>query len=402
MSDMTHSENNRHDPARRQTSYWRLILLTIAICGLLTAAWFSFQRILFQPSLQSINTAIQEGKNDIAKELSEQYVVQNPDDVRGWLVNAEIAELAKDFRKAATAYTAVVSLRPDQIRYRHQLAKAQLQSAQFAAAELSYREILERNKLDEKAQTEIQWMLFHQHRVRELEDFLEQCLIDDPASPRLLFHLLMISQKPPNPFESLPVLEKIDLADPGQPGIQAALARCVWRAGDVPRARKLFAMLQIENGNDRELILTLAEFELEQTNVETAERLLSLNDNNKSIEWSKDDRWWWLKAQILQNRRQYPEALEAVTEASRLRPREGQYLQTRLSLLRILGRADEAAIVQAELELRRTAVEGIYQIVSRGGLNEASATVLRDIARHCQTLKKSQQANGWDQLSAKR
>ena len=402
MSDMTHEESNRHDQARRQTNYWRLIFLTVAICGSLTAAWFSYQRILFQPSLQSINAAIQEGKNDIAKELSEQYVVQNPDDVRGWLMNAEIAELAKDFRKAATAYTAVVSLRPEQIRYRHQLAKAQLQSAQFAAAELSYREILERNKLDEKAQTEIQWMLFHQQRSRELEDFLERCLIDDSASPRLLFHLLMISQKPPNPLESLPVLEKIDLADPGQPTIQAALARCAWRSGDVPRARKLFALLQIENSNDRELILTLAEFELEQTNVETAERLLSSNDNNKSFEWSKDDRWWWLKSQVLQHRRQYAEALEAITEASRLRPREGQYLQTRMSLLRILGLADEAAIVQAELEARRTAVEGIYQIVSRGGLNEASANVLRDIARHCRTLKKSQQANGWDQLSAKR
>ncbi len=342
---------------------------------------------------------MKEGKNDIAKEMSEQYVVQNPDDVRGWLVNAEIAEQAKDFRKAATAYTAVVSLRPEQIRYRHQLAKAQLQSAQFTAAELSYREILDRNKLDEKAQTEIQWMLFHQQRARELEDFLERCLVDDPASPRLLFHLIMISQKPPNPLESLPVLEKIELASPGQPTIQAALARCAWRSGDVPRARKLFAMLQIENGNDRELILTLAEFELEQTNVETAERLLSLNDNKKSVEWSKDDRWWWLKAQILQRRRQYAEALDAITEASRLRPREGQYLQSRLSLLRILGRVDEAAIVQAELESRRTAVDGLYHI---GSLNEASADVLRDIARHCRTLKKSQQADGWDQLGAKR
>jgi tetratricopeptide (TPR) repeat protein len=399
MPDMTLTQHNQQDSARRKTNYWLRILLTITICGLLTTAWFSFQRILFHPSLQSIDTAMKEGKNDIAKEMSEQYVVQNPDDVRGWLVNAEIAEQAKDFRKAATAYTAVVSLRPEQIRYRHQLAKAQLQSAQFTAAELSYREILDRNKLDEKAQTEIQWMLFHQQRARELEDFLERCLVDDPASPRLLFHLIMISQKPPNPLESLPVLEKIELASPGQPTIQAALARCAWRSGDVPRARKLFAMLQIENGNDRELILTLAEFELEQTNVETAERLLSLNDNKKSVEWSKDDRWWWLKAQILQRRRQYAEALDAITEASRLRPREGQYLQSRLSLLRILGRVDEAAIVQAELESRRTAVDGLYHI---GSLNEASADVLRDIARHCRTLKKSQQADGWDQLGAKR
>lgn len=345
---------------------------------------------------------MREGKDDLAREMSEQYVQQNPGDVRGWLVNAELAERTKDFQKAATAYMAVVSLRPDQIRYRHQLAKAQLQSANVTAAEVSYREILERNKLDEKAQTEIQWMLFHQQRVRELEDFLERCLLDDPASPRLLFHLLMISQKPPNPLESFPVLDKIDRASPGQPAIQAALARCAWRSGDVPLARRLFGTLQIENANDRELLLTLAEFELEQTNVETAERLLSLNGKNSSMDWSKEDRWWWLKSQILQYRRQYTEALEAITEAGRLRPREGQYLQSSMSLLQILGRTEEAAVVQAEMESRRTAVEEIYQIVSSGKLNEAPATVHRDIARHCRTLRKLQQANGWDQLGATR
>lgn len=402
MADMPLTQHNQDGAARLKTKSWRPILLSIAICGLLTAACFYVHRVFFRPTLQSINTAMREGKHDIAKEMSDQYVLHNPDDVRGWLVNAELAGLAKDFQKAVAAYTVVVSLRPEQIRYRHQLAKAQLQSAQFAAAEVTYREILERNKLDEKAQTEIQWMLFHQQRVRELEDFLEQCLVDDPASPRLLFHLLMISQKPPNPLESIPVLEKIDLASPGQPTIQAALARCAWRAGNVPLARQLFNGLQIENGNDRELILTLAEFELEQTNVETAERLLRLKDSNTSIDWSNDDRWWWLKSQVLQHRRQYAEALEAITEASRLRPREGQYLQTRLSLLRILGRADEAAIVQAELESRRKAVEEIYQIVSRGNLNEASAGIHKEIARHCRTLRKLQQANGWDQLSTKR
>jgi len=345
---------------------------------------------------------MREGHEDLAMKMTEQYVAQNPDDVAGWLLQAELAELVQDYRKASTACAAVVSLRPDQLRYRHQLAKAQLRSAQFEAAEVSYRQILERNRLDEVAQTEIQWMLFHQQRVRELEDFLERCLADDPASSRLLFHLLMISQKPPNPLESLPVLEKIDAACPGQSVILAGLARCAWRTGDVPRARELFAGLEHESKSPRELVLTLAEFELEQTNVDAADQLLSSQDNNSSVDWTAEDRWWWLQSQIAQYRRQYATALESISEACRLRPREGQYLQTRLTLLQILGRTDEAGILQADLESRRAAVQEIYQIVSRGDLNQQSENVLGEIARHCRTLKKLEQADGWDQLRSRR
>lgn len=402
MADMTQMQHDRLDVIPRRGRSYRRIFLVAAICGLFAAGGVSLQRMLFRITLQSITTAMQEGHTEAAREMSEQYVLQNPEDLQGWMMNAELAERAQDFRKAAVAYTAVVSLRPEQSRYQHQLARAQLKSAQFTAAEESYREILGRNKRDEKAQTEIQWMLFHQQRVRELEDFLERCLAEEPSSPRLLFHLLMISQKPPNPLESLPVLEKIDAAVPGQPTIVAGLARCAWRSGDAARARGLFTRLEIESSGDRELILALAEFELEQTNVDSAERLLTLNDNEGSIDWRKDDRWWWLKAQVAQFRRQYAEALEAITEASRLRPREGQYLQTRLTLLQILGQPDEAAIVQADVELRRRAVEEIYQIVSQGDLSQASVNVLRDVARHCRTLNKLQQAQGWDLLSLKR
>jgi len=360
------------------------------------------QRILFQPTVISITTAMREGHEDLATKMTEQYVAQNPDDVAGWLLQAELAELAQDYRKASTACAVVVSLRPEQLRYRHQLAKTQLRSAQFEAAEVSYRQILERNRLDEVAQTEIQWMLFHQQRVRELEDFLERCLADDPASSRLLFHLLMSSQKPPNPLESLPVLEKIDAACPGQSVILAGLARCAWRTGDVPRARELFARLGHESKSQRELVLTLAEFELEQSNIDAADQLLCSQDNNRSVDWTTEDRWWWLQSQIAQYRRQYAAALESITEACRLRPREGQYLQTRLTLLQILGRTDEAAVVQADLESRRTAVQEIYQIVSRGDLNQQSENVLGEIARHCRTLRKLEQADGWDQLRSRR
>ena len=398
MADMTQTQSNRPDVASRQGRKWRRRSVAALMCVFLIGMWLVIQRLVLQPSVDSITTAMREGHEDLATQMTEQYVTQNPNDVEGWLLQAELAELAEDYRKASTAYAVVVSLQPDQLRHRHRLVKAQLQSAQFEAAETNYREILERSPLDEIAQTEIQWMLFHQQRVRELEDFLERCLADDPASSRLLFHLLMISQKPPNPLESLPVLEKIDAACPGQSTILAGLARCAWRTGDLPRARELFARLQHESKSLRELVLTLAEFELEQSNVDAADQLLRSQDNNSSIDWSTEDRWWWLQSQIFQHRRQYATALESITEACRLRPRESQYLQSRLTLLQILGRGDEAAIVQADLESRRTAIEAIYQIVNRGDLNQQSENVLGEIARHCRTLRKLEQADGWDQL----
>lgn len=344
---------------------------------------------------------MRQGDEELAAKMTEQYVVQHPDDIEGWLLQAELAELDKNYRNASAAYAVVVSLRPNQLRYRHQLAKAQLQSAQFEAAELSYREILASHRADEIAQTEIQWMLFHQLRVRELEDFLERCLADDPENSKLLFHLLMSSQKPPNPLESLPVLEKIDSACPGQSTIVAGLAHCAWKTGDISHARELFDQLESKSGTPHEFTLTMAEFELEQSHIDAAEQHLDSQNNNRSVDWTVDDRWWWLKSQIMQHRRQYADALDAITAACRLRPRDVQYLQTRLALLQILGRVDEAACVQADLESRRTAIQEIYRIVSSGGLDQLSGTVAGELALHCRTLRKLQQADGWDRLKSK-
>jgi len=251
---------------RRRPIFLSLIVLTfstllLAIAGLVIMRWRNAG-----PSFDAVEAAFRTGDLDTASVLAAEFVQRNPDDVRGRMLQADIAERRKDFPTAAAAYQFLLQSGSASAKLHHHFARALLQSAEFERAEKEYRAILLQNPRDESAQTEIQWMLFHQQRVRELEDFLEACLARDPR-PRLLYHLLVSTQKPPNPLESIPVLEKIDAAVPGQTSIQLGLARCAWRMGDIPRARKLFAAVEQKRRNDPDLAFTLAEFELEQSNL---------------------------------------------------------------------------------------------------------------------------------------
>ena len=112
----------------------------------------------------------------------------------------------------------------------------------------------------------------------------------------------------------------------------AGLARCAWKVGDLSRACELFEQLKNELSHDKYFTLTLAKFEFEQAHVDASMRLLNLYNNESSVNWTTaDDRWCWLKSQILQHRRQNADALDAITAAYRLRPRDVQHLQTRLA-----------------------------------------------------------------------
>jgi tetratricopeptide (TPR) repeat protein len=370
-----------------------LLTALLAIAGLATMRWQNTG-----PSLNSVEAAFRTGDLDAASLLVADFVQRNHDDVRGRMLQADIAERRKDFPTAAAAYQVLLKSDSASPKLHHHLARALLESAEFERAEKEYRAILQRNPRDEAAQTEIQWMLFHQQRVRELEDFLEACLAGDPNS-RLLYHLLVSAQKPPNPLESLPVLEKIDAAVPGQSSIQLGLARCAWRMGDIPRARKLFAAVEQKRGSGPDLAFTLAEFELEQSNIEAAENYLKTLDDLASFDAKSDDRWWWLSAQLAQHRRNFPQALTAVTEANRLRPRELRYLHLQATLLQILGQSEEAAALHSEVEARRKADRELYEIVHHTDLNQVTTDTLQMIARNCRILKKTQQAEYWEKLA---
>lgn len=351
-------------------------------------------------SLQSADSAMQSGDLSAATSLINNYLEHSPEDVRGWMLKATLAERTGNLRDVADAYSRASALRPTDLNLLHRCAKSMMKSAQFQSAEAVFRMVLNLNSNDELAQTEIQWMLFHQQRDRELEQFLEACLQREPGSERLLFHLVMSSQKPPNPLESLPVLEKIDADCPGQSSIELGIARCTWRMGEIPRARKLFGTVIKTIGISSDLALTLAEFEFEQTNLQAADDYLrSVSDGSKP---SEDDRWWWLTGQIAQHRRRFEDALAAYTTAARLRPRELRYLHSQATLLQIVGRTEEAAKLQSEVEARRNAERQLYLIVNGGQLNEASAKVCSDISEIQRSLGKNLQAEGWTLLGRRR
>jgi len=403
MSDFNGTRNDRIPATSSSRSPLRRGRL-MAGCGLLVllltvGGWYWFRPDV---SVQAIELAMKNGDLVAAKAMAERYVQQSPDDLRGWMLQADLAELNKDFPKAAVAYSAVVQLRPDDIRIRHQYAKALLQSSQFQLAEDAYRAILDRKGTDEIAQTEIQWILFHQQRDRELEDFLEACLKLEPGNSRLLFHLLVSSQKPANPLESLPLLEKIDADCPSQRSIELAVAECAWRMGDLRRSRGLFNSIVQKHGLDASLALTLAEFEFEQTRPEVAKKYLDwpLDDSTdvSNASQQQKDVWWWMKAQIAQSQRQFDVALEAMTEACRLRPRELRYIHARASLLQLLGRSQEATALQAEVAQRRIADRELSRLVNGGNLHQADISVLMEIARHCRTLGRTFQADNWELL----
>ncbi|MDZ4688840.1 MAG: hypothetical protein SH850_27510 [Planctomycetaceae bacterium] len=385
--------------ARPQRSRRRVWFGVITACILLTAAVVGVRNWKSTTSLASIQAAVAKGDLATAGTLVDRYLGEHPTDRDGLALQAKLAEANRDHRKAADSYGRLVELLPGDIDVRHRYGTALLQSAQFALAEAAYRQILKVQSTDERTQTELQWMLFHQLRERELEDFLESCLSREPANSRLLYHLLVSSQKPPNPHESLPVLERIDAACPHQRPILLGMARCAWKLGDVERARTLFDSVRALGDPDREFALALAEYELEQVHLDGVQAALDSARQVTREEWETDDRWWWLQSQLALQRRELDRALTQVSEAGRLSPRSLPYLHARVSLLRLLGRSDEAATLQTEVDARRAADRRLYLVVHSGELDRPSPALMREIADLCHLQHKPQQTEGWRRLA---
>jgi tetratricopeptide (TPR) repeat protein len=197
----------------------------------------------------------------------------------------------------------------------------------------------------------------------------------------------------------MPILERVHGECPNQRSILFAMALCAWRLGEIERARKLFDEVREYGSVDRELALALAEFELEQLHLEGAEAALVLAKDMTADQWRSDDRWWWLQAKMMQQRRMLPAALEAVSEAYELYPRSLPYLQARISLLRLLGRMEEARRLEGEADARRDADRRLYVIMQSSELNQPMPQLMREIAQLCRVQRKTLQAEGWQRLA---
>jgi predicted Zn-dependent protease len=347
-------------------------------------------------SLATVRAALNRRDLAEAKQLLGRYLDQHPKDAEGWTILATLAEAEGDQRAAAEALRHCYELTPNQLALGHRYGTALLQSAQFAAAESLYTQLLQHHPTDETAQTELQWIYFHQLRERELEAFLEACLSREPTNHRLLYHLLVSAQKPPNPLESMPVLERIDAACPEQRSILLGMARCAWKSGEIAKADALFARVRALGPPDREFALAVAEYELEQGRTDAAAKAL---DEFPPDQWQADDRWWWSQSQLSLQQRDLKQALEQVSAAVERYPRSLPYQQSRLSLLRLLNRKDEATAVQADVDARRAADQRLYLIVHSGELDRPTRKLLDELATLCEVQKKPLQAAGWRQLA---
>lgn len=350
-------------------------------------------------SLAGIQTSIARGDLPQARLLVDRYLEEFPADSEGFELAVKLAEASRDTEASADLYRRWAQLVPGDLPVWQGYGNSLLKTARFEEAESVYRTILRDHPTDVTAQTELQWILFHQLRTRELEQFLEQCLALEPENDRLLFHLLMTAQKPPNPHESLPVLERIDKAMPGQRSILLGMARCAWKLGKTDRARELFAEVAKLKDPDRELCLALAEFELEQLNIERVQVALDAIPRSSDDELESDDRWWSIRSQLALRNLNLEEALVQITKAAALYPRSLPYLQSRISLLRLLKWKDEADSLEQEAEAHRKAEQRLYIIVHSGELQRPTATLAREIATLYADQKKTAQSQGWSRLA---
>jgi len=386
------------DPRKPKPSLWKWGALVVGCLVLAIGLWGN-RWWTNSVSLSGVQSSIARGDLPHARLLVGRYLEEFPADPDGLELAVKLAEASRDTEGSVELYRRWAQLMPGNLSIWQGYGNALLKTARFEEAESVYRTILCDHPTDVTAQTELQWILFHQLRTRELEQFLEQCLALEPENDRLLFHLLMTAQKPANPHESLPVLERIDKAVPGQRSILFGMARCAWKLGEIDRASELFAEVAKLKEPDRELCLALAEVELEQLNIERVQADLDAIPRKSDDELESDDRWWSIRSQLSLRSLNLEEALVQITKAAALYPRSLPYLQSRISLLRLLKWKDEADALEREAEAHRKAEQRLYIIVHSGELQRPTATLALEIATLCADQKKTAQSNGWNRLA---
>lgn len=370
----------------------RLAAVSLPALALAIPAWK-----LLHPTgtLRDVESAVLTGQVAEARRICEAITARDPANGPAWFRLGQLCEEAADFDAAVTAFDRAIEAGADRTMARKRLGFCLLQSGLYGRAETTFRELLQVTPDDEAIQTELQWLLFNQLRGRELETFLEQQLEREPASFRILQHLLLSSQRRPNPREAVRLLEAIQKAKPGQVDIELALGHCYWKLGRLAEADRFLHEAGRRRPDHAETTLLLAEFQLEQGRLTDAGRLLTGLKPSQSAE----DRWWWLTAQWQQRSRMATEALQSLRKAVELRPGEVRYHHTLATWLQAAGRNDEARHHHEQAHALSQADRDLYVIVSRDRIAPDQTEVCRAISECCRRLQRTAQAEGWRMLS---
>jgi tetratricopeptide (TPR) repeat protein len=376
------------------------VLLALSIAAMLAFQWGATGSG-GRSSVDSGLARLASGDVSGALAIAEDCLAADEHDVRAWNLKARCLESQGDYVDAAEAYRRALSRNSDNADLRYRLALSVLQSGRLEEAEGLFRNFLKDHPDSERAQTELQWLLFNQLREREVEVLLEQGLARNPSDVRLLYHLLSSQQRRPIAQEAIGLLEHANTLVPGQASVEVALGKCAWQMGDTPRARRLFDAARQRTPPGFETELVFADFLLEQGDLATAESVLQPPSSPAGETWRNDDRWWWLQSRIAILKRDWWSALAAIDEAVERRPGEVRYVNSLAVILQALGKSEQAVAARADAERMAAAERELYTIVSRGDLERLSPAICRMIARHCSVLQRTAQANGWTLLAEK-
>lgn len=378
----------RHITRRRML---RLAAVSLPALALAIPVW----RLLHPAAtLRDAESAVLTGQVAEARRICEAITARDPANGPAWFRLGQLCEELQDFDAAVTAFERAMETGADRTAAGKRLGFCLLQSGLYGRAETTFRELLQVTPDDEAIQTELQWLLFNQLRERELEIFLEEQLKREPASFRLLQHLLLSSQRRPNPREAIRLLEAIQKAKPGQADIELALGHCYWKLGRLAEADRFLHEAGRRRPDHVETTLLLAEFQLEQGRQTDTGRLLT----GLKASWSVDDRWWWLTAQWQQRSGRAAEALQSLLKAVELRPGEIRYHHTLATWLQAAGRNEEARHHHELARVLSQADRDLYVIVSRDRIAPDQAEVCRAISECCRRLQRKAQAEGWRML----
>lgn len=350
------------------------------------------------PTLEDLNRDFQQGKTAEVAEALQGFLQEKADSVEGWTLLGKCLNRQKQYSDAADAFREAVRASRSDRKLQTFLAAALMNSARVDEAEHVYRALVETDSQDVKSRTELQWLLFSQLRLREVEMLLKQNLPTANDKFEILFHLAYSSQRPPNPRESIGKLEQIDSIRPGQATIRFAMGHCFWQLGQLDKAREILLSEQFETNRQFERELVIAEFLLELGDHEDAIRRLTPPSDQKA-EWTRDDRWWWLQGKYYQQLGQLDLALDHISHASRLRPKESRYQASQIALMNALKRPQQATVLVDKLQNTRKAEQELYILVSRGDLTSPDSKTFLQLVEIYTELSEPEIAAEWRRLS---
>jgi thioredoxin-like negative regulator of GroEL len=329
------------EPRRRWTRYVVVCLcLGALLVGSATGVWQWYRRSVIRSLPLRIAQAellLRSGKTAQAKNSVATILQFVPDDFDARSV---LGRCLIDEGNTDEGIHELAAIPPDSSAFLKSgfvLATAYLQTSDLEHAESVLKSYLERLPESEEAREELQWLCFNQFRPREVVQLLQDKLPLVPGDPKTLAGLLDSEYRQQVPFEGADYLAQVDRTKPGQSAILLALGYAKWRMGQVEAARPLFQQALAARPDDPHTRLLASSFLLEQGDLGGAEQIL-----DRGPVLSNDDRYWALKSQISEQKNLPAVALTQLEQAIQRHPYDHRYASRRASLLRKLGRGNDA------------------------------------------------------------